>query len=603
MRLHRFLVRGCAVVAAGSALLVGAAQPALAYWTASGSGSASASIGTLAAPSIANATAGAGTVALSWSTVAAPASGTVTYFVSRDGGAPSAACPSSSSPSSATSCTETGVSVGRHQYTVTAVWRSWTATSATATAQVSFGPVSQLVLTRQPAGAAGGTAFTTQPVVTAEDAAGNTVTTYAGTVALSIKSGTGAAGAALSSCSGVRSGGVTTFSGCTIDKAGTAYQLRASDGTLVTDSTAFDVTAGAVSQFVFATQPAGAVGGTAFTTQPVVTAQDAAGNTVTTYAGTVALSIKSGTGAAGAALTGCSGARSSGVTTFSGCKIDKAGTGYQLRASDGTSTIDSAAFNVTTGAASRLVLSAATTTPTAGTADNLTITAVDAGGNTATAYTGTHNLRFSGAGTSPDGTQPTVTSSSGNAVVFGTTESISFSSGVATVSGANNGAMTLHKAETASITVTDTTIGNGSGLSVTVASGAASQLAWTHVTVSSGAVSSPCLFTCTATGVGSFGMFTANVSVTDADGNTVSGLGAGHTVTVSTPTRGGGSGGSFNAPTSGPSVTLTISAAGVADSTALFTFRAQNGSSFTDTFSAQTATGTAYTSAAASVTK
>ena len=40
--------------------------------------------------------------------------------------------------------------------------------------------------------------------------------------------------------------------------------------------------------------------------------------------------------------------------------------------------------------------------------------------------------------------------------------------GVATVAGANNGVMTLYKAEAAKITVTDGALNNGAGLAVTV---------------------------------------------------------------------------------------------------------------------------------------
>ena len=86
---------------------------------------------------------------------------------------------------------------------------------------------------------------------------------------------------------------------------------------------------GAPAQLVFTTQPSGAVAGAAFPTPPVVTAEDGAGNVITNYAGSVALSIKSGTGTSGAALTGCSAVNVNGATTFTGCKIDKPGSGVR----------------------------------------------------------------------------------------------------------------------------------------------------------------------------------------------------------------------------------------------------------------------------------
>jgi hypothetical protein len=698
---RRARIRRGLAVALAAALVLGGALSALAYFTATGTGSAVASVATLPAPSITSTSADAGTVSLSWSAVTAPASGTVAYYVSRDGGAPGGTCPTASAPTSATSCTDSGVSVGTHTYTVTAVWRSWTATSAGAGVQVTYGPATRLVFTTQPAGATAGSPFATQPVVTAKDALGNTVPTYTGTVALAIKSGTGASGATLINCAGTRSGGVTSFSGCEIDKAGTGYVLHASDGALAGDSAAFNVAAGAATQLAFSTQPAGATAGAAFTTQPVVTAKDAFGNVATSYAGTVALAIKSGTGASGATLvhcagtrsggvtsfsgceidtsgagyvlhasdgtlagdsaafavsagalaslvyttqpggtitggiafptqpvvtaqdafgntatsfagtvslaikqntgtggatlSGCSGSLSAGVTTFSGCKIDKSGTGYKLRASASGLVVDSVAFNVAVGPAAIFTITPAGTTVTAGSADNLTIKAFDAGLNAVTSYTGAHSLTFGGASASPSGAQPTVTNSAGTAVAFGTATSITFASGQATVSGSSNGVMVLHGAGSASITVTDGSVSTASGVPVTVNLGTAAKLAWTHVSVSAGTLVSPCLFTCMVNAIGGpGGTFTANVSVTDADGNTVTALGAGHTVTVN------GTGGSFTAPSAGSSVSLTISSTGGADSTSAFTFQTQTGGWTSDTL---TASSSGYANATATLSK
>ena len=86
------------------------------------------------------------------------------------------------------------------------------------------------------------------------------------------------------------------------------------------------------------------------------------------------------------------------------------------------------AVTVGSGNASSLSLSAATTTPAAGAGDNLTVTAVDAFGNTATTYTGSHTLTFSGA--SAIGTHnPTVSNATGTAVNFGSNTAITFTNG------------------------------------------------------------------------------------------------------------------------------------------------------------------------------
>ncbi|HEX5375199.1 MAG TPA: hypothetical protein VFW48_03485 [Solirubrobacterales bacterium] len=239
------------------------------------------------------------------------------------------------------------------------------------------------------------------------------------------------------------------------------------------------------------------------------------------------------------------------------------------------------------GPAIELVLAAATTTPKAGEADNLTITAKDAQGNTAASYTGAHNLTFGPVADSPSGAHATVSNSSGTATDFGTATAIGFTEGVATVSAGKNGAMTLVKAGATSITITDGSISNGSGLAVTVSPGTAARIAWTKATVSKGTLSSPCLFTCTGTEMSSSGTFKANVSITDSSGNTVSNLGSGKTVSV-TATSGTITGG-----------TLTIAASGPAESTTQFTYASSKGGAVPLT--AATAAGPVYTSATASM--
>ena len=62
------------------------------------------------------------------------------------------------------------------------------------------------------------------------------------------------------------------------------------------------------------------------------------------------------------------------------------------------------------------------------TGDNLTITAFDTYGNTATGYTGSENLTFGGAH-SQGSNNPTVSNSSGTAIPFGTSTAITFKAG------------------------------------------------------------------------------------------------------------------------------------------------------------------------------
>lgn len=241
--------------------------------------------------------------------------------------------------------------------------------------------------------------------------------------------------------------------------------------------------------------------------------------------------------------------------------------------------------------AAKLSLSAASTTPIAGASDNLTTTALDPYGNIASAYTGPHNVTFSGATASPSGAAPTVVNSAGTTISFGSATALTFTSGVAAVASSKNGVMTLNKAETASITATDGSISTVAGLAITVSTAAASKLAFTHVTISAGSIGSSCLFTCTITGLGNSGTVKANVAVTDSLGNSITALGTGHAVKVTA------SGGAI------VGATLPIPSTGIAESTAQFTYTSKSSGSFTDTITSATSEGTAYTSATATASK
>ena len=230
---------------------------------------------------------------------------------------------------------------------------------------VSAGSPTQLVFTTQPGGGPGGQPFAVQPVVKAADAGGNAVPGFVQNVTLSITSTTGASGAALTCTQNpvAASNGVATFAGCKIDKAAIGYTLDAHVTTpsLTGTSSAFAITAGAASGIAFGTAPDGAHGGIAFTTQPIVNLTDSGGNAVN---GLVTLSIDSSTNTETATLTcdALSLGTTNGHANFSGCKIDKNGT-YQLKATSGTSTVNTADLLVTEGSASQLVFH---TTPTGG---------------------------------------------------------------------------------------------------------------------------------------------------------------------------------------------------------------------------------------------
>ena len=272
VRKHRLISLTALTVAFG-------AGGAWGYLTSTGTGAAYAGIGALGAPAITSASSGAASVTLQWSAVTAPGSGSVEYYVTRDGSDAAGNCRTKGSPGPAVTCTDTGVGIGRHTYEVIAVWRSWTAGGEPQAVTVSYGTPVRLAFTTEPGGATAGNPLSTQPVVTAEDASGNTVADYSGQVQLSIASGTGSGSASLSGCAVALDNGVGTFSGCEIDTAATGYRLHATDGTLSADSTPFDVTAAAVSKLVFTTS---ALSGTASSTASIgpaaIQEQDRFGN-------------------------------------------------------------------------------------------------------------------------------------------------------------------------------------------------------------------------------------------------------------------------------------------------------------------------------------
>ena len=90
----------------------------------------------------------------------------------------------------------------------------------------------QLAFTTTPSGAAAGTKFAVQPVVTLLDAGGNVATVAPGsTNAVSLAIGTNPSGGVLSGCTETTTAGVATFSNCSISKAGSGYTLVATDTT------------------------------------------------------------------------------------------------------------------------------------------------------------------------------------------------------------------------------------------------------------------------------------------------------------------------------------------------------------------------------------
>src|SRR5207249_239489 len=189
------------------------------------------------------------------------------------------------------------------EYTLTAAASG--PTSATSNPfTVSAAAATQLAFTVQPTNGAAGAALTPAVQVTARDAQGNVATDFTGTVTVAL--GVNPGSATLSGTISVAAvSGVATFSSLSIDKVGTGYTLTAVDpgeGLSGATSSAFTITVGAATQFVFSVQPSATAAGAAITPAVQVTALDAGGNVATGFAGSVAVAL--GTNPSGGTLAG-----------------------------------------------------------------------------------------------------------------------------------------------------------------------------------------------------------------------------------------------------------------------------------------------------------
>ena len=154
------------------------------------------------------------------------------------------------------------------------------------------------------------------------------------------------------------------------------------------------MTAAAAAKFVVSSFPSPTIAGVAHTV--TVTAVDAYNNTATGYAGTVAITSSDGN-----AVLPANAGLSSGTGSFS-VTLETAG-------SQSITATDTVTISIT-GSQSGITVNAAgldhfvfntVGSQTAGSAFNITVTAIDAYGNTATGYTGSPSLTVSAGSISP----------------------------------------------------------------------------------------------------------------------------------------------------------------------------------------------------------
>jgi hypothetical protein len=214
--------------------------------------------------------------------------------------------------------------------TVTATDQADNAIAGAQSVTVTAAAAAQLALSGVPANTTAGVAY--DLTVTAQDAFGNTVTGYTGTVQFSSSDPQ----AVLPSDYAFQSGdaGARSFPGGVTFKTAGAQTLQATDASnaAIAGGLATTVAPAAVAELRFTAQPANTLSGESIAPPVVVTAYDAFGNVATNFTGIIRVGIA--TNPTGAILFGTFDVRAAlGVATYTDLAIVDAATGYTLAAS------------------------------------------------------------------------------------------------------------------------------------------------------------------------------------------------------------------------------------------------------------------------------
>lgn len=219
-------------------------------------------------------------------------------------------------------------------------------------ATINFGataiaaPPVRLLFQQEPTNANEAAVIAPAITVRAVDQFGNLNSSFTGNVTLAILDNPGG-GALSGTATQAAAGGVATFNNLSINLAGNGYTLRASSGTLGTDtSAAFNVIAVTPVSLAFLVEPTNTGAGNAITPAVQVRLVTASGSTATGATNPVTIAI--GNNPAGGTISGTLTVNAvAGVATFSNLSIDNIGNGYTLAASSaGLPTTGSASFNV-----------------------------------------------------------------------------------------------------------------------------------------------------------------------------------------------------------------------------------------------------------------
>ncbi len=310
--------------------------------------------------------------------------------------------------------TFSGLSINRSGTGYTLIASSPGLVSATSAAfNITLGAASRLAFTTPAGGGAPNAVWTTQPVVTVQDAGGNTVTSSTASITLAIGTNPGS-GTLTGTASGAASSGVRPFSGLRINSAGVGYTLTAtSPGLASATSPGFSITTGAT-RLAITVAPTVATALTSFSV--TVQARNPAGALVNTATPTVTW-----TSTDPQAILPAATALSAGTRTFT-ITFRSAGSHTITASSNGLLSATSASIAVSPGLPSKLAF---TVPPGGGIAGNAwtiqpEVIVQDGAGNTITSSSASISLAI--------GTNP------GNGTLSGTASKAAVS-GVATFSG------------------------------------------------------------------------------------------------------------------------------------------------------------------------
>lgn len=228
-----------------------------------------------------------------------------------------------------------------------------TGSPVTFTATATVGSAGRLVVTQQPSTTtASGAVLARQPRVQIQDVNGNNVTVSGRAITAEL---IGPAATLQGNTTVSTNNGVATFTNLAIVGPAGTYTINFTGSDLVgVTSDPVQVTVGSAAKLAFTTQPSSELAGAAITPAVQVTIQDAQGQRVTSATNPVTISLSSNPG--GASLGGVLTANAvNGIATFSNLTLNRAGSGYVLRAeSPGLAAATSTAFDITSGGASTL---------------------------------------------------------------------------------------------------------------------------------------------------------------------------------------------------------------------------------------------------------